>query len=87
MNAQTQGINRDPISACTCFNCEADSPMAPTLAEAEAIAGGDGWVLGLDPDSEDVEANAVYACPACAEFLIAAHPVSPLDFVGDRDHG
>jgi len=65
------------VSACSCFNCEEWSLEAPTQAEAEAIAGAEGWVLGLDPDSDDEEANAVYACVACATFLINTYPVGP----------
>lgn len=41
------------ISTCTCSSCDRVSPKAATLAESEAIAASDGWVIGLDPDAED----------------------------------
>ncbi len=65
------------ISACTCFNCETESPEAPSTTVAEAAAGAAGWVIGLDPDGED--ADAVYACGQCAPLLVSAHAVRPIN--------
>lgn len=73
---QNQESSEMMRSACTCFNCEDDSPERATAFEADAIAGHEGWVLGLDPDSDDCD--AVFACSRCAIFLVDAHPVKPL---------
>ncbi len=66
----------DKVSACTCFNCDVWSPEAATHEEAEAAAAAEGWVIGLDPSSKEVEVNAVYACDSCASLLIDTYSVS-----------
>lgn len=70
--SEYDALGQTGISACTCFNCEEYSPVAETLSQSELVAGSEGWVIGLDPDSE--EGHAAYACSRCASLLV--DPVS-----------
>jgi len=76
VNAQEAEDNLSSGYSFSCFNCDEESPEAEPLSEAEAIAGAEGWVLGLDPDTE--HADAVYACSRCASLLVDPFPVKPL---------
>lgn len=79
--------SNETISACTCFNCNEESPKAETLSQAELMAGSEGWVLGLgmDPLSDDEHLNAIYACRDCAALLIDTTSVSPLQAAINQD--
>lgn len=60
--------------ALECFNCGEESPHAEKYDECERVASDAGWVIGLDPDTEHADAD--FACPDCAVFLIDPLPIN-----------
>ncbi|UPG86820.1 hypothetical protein L2Y94_05555 [Luteibacter aegosomatis] len=61
--------------ALDCCNCGVEGPRGATYGECERRAGEAGWVIGLDPDTENADAN--FACAACADVLINPLPLVP----------
>lgn len=61
------------VCGLSCFNCDEESPSAPTRQAMEEAAYHAGWVLGLRSD-----ANAYYACSECAVILLCGTPAWPL---------
>lgn len=66
-----------PVEICgmSCFNCDEESPRAPTREAMEEAAYHAGWMLGLQDDG-----NAHYACADCASLLYCETPAWPINW-------